>query len=465
MNRRSQNISNLHSLLAGKWLITDSSANGLMPDLARLLQGADPIETKAELPYFYSSIEKKFYYYDDEDDDYYDDDHEEIPTRKSSIAVLPVKGAILKYSQFCGPMGTKQMSAYLDAWEKNDDIDGVLLDIDSGGGQASGTPEFAARIKAFTKPIVVYSDGMICSAAYWIAAATDYIVVNEYCDDIGSIGTMAKGVLIDGIIEKQGGKIIEEYASKSTEKNHTSRELKKGNSKPFIEFDLDPINDRFHDMMRAYRPQLDESVFTGVSYILSKDALEKNLVDEIGSRQTALDKITELISLKESEQNTNSNIDNNMSNTGNFAALAAVLGVAAIETKKGLFDKEAKANFSLTEAQLNDLDTVCAKPDASALESQVTELQALLTEANSAKEAATASLTALEMAVSTAMTTNNLEMKSTALENIAELSAKTVEFGKKKDTKPTNVNSPQEVVNDTEEVFYESLQKQDLTGI
>lgn len=148
MKRNSTNIQNLHSLLSSKWLISDSSANGLMPDLARLLNGIDPVEIKSEQPYFYSRIDKEFYF-DDDDEDLEGDEVEDFTTRKNTIAILPIKSTIFKYSQFCGPMGTREMSAYLDRWENDETIDAVLFDIDSGGGQVAGTAEFADRVKRF----------------------------------------------------------------------------------------------------------------------------------------------------------------------------------------------------------------------------------------------------------------------------------------------------------------------------
>jgi protease-4 len=62
---------------------------------------------------------------------------------------------------------------------------GVVLDIDSGGGQVSGTPEFYDYIASFKKPVVAYTDGLMCSAAYYIGSATSHIIANKRADAIG----------------------------------------------------------------------------------------------------------------------------------------------------------------------------------------------------------------------------------------------------------------------------------------
>jgi signal peptide peptidase SppA len=65
----------------------------------------------------------------------------------------------------------------------------VLLDIDSPGGSVTGVPELAARIKAVAdeRPVFAFTDGMMCSAAYWLASQTDAIYATKTAD-VGSIG-------------------------------------------------------------------------------------------------------------------------------------------------------------------------------------------------------------------------------------------------------------------------------------
>src|SRR5690606_27539836 len=123
---------------------------------------------------------------------------------------------------------------------------GVVLDIDSGGGQVSGTPEFHDVVKNASKPVVSYTDGLMCSAAYYIGSAASYIVANKRADAIGSIGVMIHFVDLTGYYEKKGAKVITEYATKSTEKNKAYEELIKGNPDEYIKKELDPINEDFH---------------------------------------------------------------------------------------------------------------------------------------------------------------------------------------------------------------------------
>lgn len=69
----------------------------------------------------------------------------------------------------------------------------IVLDIDSGGGEAYGCFEAVDEVRAMCNAAGVkllgYVDGSACSAAYAIACACDEVVANPYAD-VGSIGVL-----------------------------------------------------------------------------------------------------------------------------------------------------------------------------------------------------------------------------------------------------------------------------------
>lgn len=70
-----------------------------------------------------------------------------------------------------------------------DDVQGILLSIDSPGGTVGGTPEAAALVKKVntSKPVVAYTDSLMASAAYWIGSQAAMIVASG-SSQVGSIG-------------------------------------------------------------------------------------------------------------------------------------------------------------------------------------------------------------------------------------------------------------------------------------
>lgn len=270
-------INNIYSLLNGKYFIDSAYANAQLPLLLSAVKGKVNSTTVTKLD-FKQAVNATA--------------NNTLP-EQSFIALVDLKQPIVKYSQFCGPTGTQAIMSRMDAYLQDDACVGVLLDIDSGGGQVSGTAEFFDYLQNYTKPVVAYSDGAICSAAYYIAAATDYIIGNPRLDCVGSIGVMVSFIDTSGIVAKQGGKVITEYADLSPDKNKAFENLLKGDASLYITEELNPIAETFIADMKKARPGIAEECFTGKTYNAT-DSLALGLIDEIGSKSLAFNKIINL---------------------------------------------------------------------------------------------------------------------------------------------------------------------------
>lgn len=318
-------------------MITDEFATSLTPYLLSILSKGELPKTEVSTSQVYAFITQSGMIEEgtEQEDEY--------------VAILSVKGPILKYSQFCGPRGTRSMMNLMEEWKNNPAVVGVLLDIDSGGGQVSGTGEFADFIHTYSKPVVSYTDGMICSAAFYIASGGNEIIANTYSDCIGSIGTMIKYLDLDGVYTKLGAKVIEEYASKSTHKNNAFRKAKEGDTSALIKEELDPINEVFHSNVIRFRPQVKPENLNGHHTSDMNKALELGLIDHIGDKQSAIDRIFELAT-------TNTKKESDMSaEQTNYKAIAAVIGAEEITASKKILT--GKTGVFLTTAQLALLET------------------------------------------------------------------------------------------------------------
>lgn len=110
-----------------------------------------------------------------------------------STAVIPIEGVIgRKYSDSLhssGVVSIDVLDRILQAAEMDESVDSVLMVFDSPGGIAMGVPEVAATINRVKqgKPVVAFADGLMCSAAYWLASQCDMILATQSAD-VGSIG-------------------------------------------------------------------------------------------------------------------------------------------------------------------------------------------------------------------------------------------------------------------------------------
>lgn len=408
--------SNTYSLLNTPWMIDDASATSLLPNLLSLIKGnhlPDVVATKLPVVYF-----------DCEDDSEDINEVEEVVVTSQYIAVLPIKGTVFKQDQQCGPIGTQSMIEYLNDWKIDESIVGVILNIDSGGGQVSGTREFREVIKNFPKPIVTYSNGMIGSAAYWIASASNGgIILNENADLVGSIGAMLKYVNLDGILTAQGAIIEDVYATGSPRKNEEVRAMdEKNNPALFIKNMLDPLRDLFVEDVKSSRPQLPEVVFEGAVYF-PKQALDMNLVDSLGTMKDAFEKVIALAKTPKPKNNSNTNLNMNTKQLPNVQAVLGLDAPLASTEENGSY-----LNFEqldTIEARLVELEasntTLQEAIDASVLDTSIQDQLVV----------AQGSVSGMEASIDTLLVSAGLPVEGTIEEKTIALNAKVLEMGSK----------------------------------
>jgi signal peptide peptidase SppA len=112
------------------------------------------------------------------------------------IAVISIHGSLVKrllgMEAASGLTSYGEIAAMLDAALADPQVSGILLDIDSPGGEASGSFELARRVRevAAQKPIWAVANDAAYSAAYAIAASAQRLFVTE-TGGVGSIGVIA----------------------------------------------------------------------------------------------------------------------------------------------------------------------------------------------------------------------------------------------------------------------------------
>lgn len=112
------------------------------------------------------------------------------------IAVIPVHGTLVRRA--LGVEAASGLTSYGDIAEQLDQaladprVNGILLDIDSPGGEAGGVFELADRIRAASsiKPVWAHANDSAYSAAYAIAASATRLTLSRTAG-VGSIGVIA----------------------------------------------------------------------------------------------------------------------------------------------------------------------------------------------------------------------------------------------------------------------------------
>jgi len=217
-----------------------------------------------------------------------------------NIAIIPIIGPLTKYGDLCN-LGMQAYQALINRANNTQGIDGMVLVIDSPGGSVDGTPELALAVKNSAKPVGIFGDNMVASAAMWIASQAGVIVGNKNNPtQFGSIGALAALRNFSKMIEAGNEPEVEIItAPQSSEKvpydpfkpvTDETRAQVKEEVRPMAQMIIDAVKAGRGDKLNASSM---EGVFKGRMFDVYK-AKQGGLIDAVGTLQTALNKVAEI---------------------------------------------------------------------------------------------------------------------------------------------------------------------------
>jgi len=203
---------------------------------------------------------------------------------RDGVAVIPVTGPLFRYANLftmiSGASSYELIARDFTAALENPQIKGIILDIDSPGGEVNGVSElsnmvFAARGK---KPVVAYASGDAASGAYWIASAADEIVVSE-TSALGSIGVV-------GMYQGKSGKSAEAVEIVSSQSPHKRLDPTTDDGRSRLQTRIDSMADVFIETIARNRNVSAENVqnhYGGGDVMIGAKAVSAGLADRVGS--------------------------------------------------------------------------------------------------------------------------------------------------------------------------------------
>ena len=127
----------------------------------------------------------------------------------NGIAIIPVLGTLANrtfgLAAMSGLASYVRLGEQLDLAAADPSVKGILLDVDSNGGQAGGVFDLADRVLALrgVKPVYAIADEACLSAAYALACGAERLYVTQ-TGAVGSIGVVALHADQSGADEKAG---------------------------------------------------------------------------------------------------------------------------------------------------------------------------------------------------------------------------------------------------------------------
>lgn len=128
----------------------------------------------------------------------------------NGLAIIPVSGSLVNRfnSSYGYVTGYGFIRSQLNAALNDDDVTGIVLDVNSYGGEAAGCFELSAEIRAARdkKPVMAMVDSNAYSAGYAIASAASKIVVTP-SGGVGSVGVITMHVDMSKMLSDIGYKV------------------------------------------------------------------------------------------------------------------------------------------------------------------------------------------------------------------------------------------------------------------
>ncbi len=214
---------------------------------------------------------------------------------EGGIAVLPVLGPLMQRGdEFTRWLGIATYDDIADAASEafaNPGVSGVLLEIDSPGGEVAGLFDLVDHLAALKttskKPLWSVAREQALSAAYAIATVCDRIYVTQ-TGEVGSVGVLAVHLDITARDETEGTKyaLIHVGAKKTDGNPHIPLSDRAASD---IQADVNDLYAKFTTRVARHRRMSREAVIaTEAAIYRGQHALEAGLADRIGTIEAAI---------------------------------------------------------------------------------------------------------------------------------------------------------------------------------
>ena len=300
-----------------------------------------------------------------------------VPKRPSieapiGIAVIPVVGSLVRRTLGLDPASGftsyAEIAGLVDAALADPSVEGLVLDIDSPGGEAGGVFELGERIRAAdaVKPVWAVASDSAFSAAYAIGCSASRLMVSR-TGGVGSIGVIAMHVDQTARDAQQGYRYTPITAG--DHKNDLSPHEKLGPAAHArLQAEVDRLYALFVNHVGAMR-RLDADAVraTEAGLYFGEDAVAGGLADAVGSLDAVLAEFSHFLVARRARGPTTSGSTRALATP--LAACLSPLMETSLMTTPDIQDQEHPAAApdsadSATEPETHHTALVPAAPEA-----------------------------------------------------------------------------------------------------
>lgn len=215
---------------------------------------------------------------------------------EDGVAVIGIEGVMTRRANMVnrasGGTSSQMIAQAIVRAAADQDVRGIILDVDSPGGSVTAPQEIGQAIAEAraSVPVVAWSGGAMCSAAYWVASQCDAIVAQDTAQ-VGSIGVVVEHRDRSGADAKDGVARTFITAGKYKRMAHDAAPLDEEGA-AYLQGKVDTYYTKFVDAVAVGRgvdaATVQERMADGRIFI-GAEALDAGLVDAIGPFNVALE--------------------------------------------------------------------------------------------------------------------------------------------------------------------------------
>ena len=219
---------------------------------------------------------------------------------QKGIAKLKLKGVIHNEEFEVDGINANQVVDWIKAIKNSKNILGVIIELDSPGGEVGATKKIYNALKDLKqeKPVVIYINDIAASGGYYIASIANKIFAQESAI-IGSIGVLMIRPNIEKFLDKIGISINVIKAGKYKDFSYPFRELTQEEQEMYNEvintayksFISDVAFGRKQSEQVILEQWAEGKIFSG------KKAKSLQLIDEIGGEEEAINTIKSILKI------------------------------------------------------------------------------------------------------------------------------------------------------------------------
>lgn len=211
----------------------------------------------------------------------------EVSIPEGSIAKLSLSGA-MTVEDGMSHYGIQSMANDIRNANQHSNIDGILIEANTGGGEAMSGQILKNAILDSQKPVVVLAHYLGSAGVMGTLPATEIIASGSF-SKVGSIGAYL--TINKNFAEFYNANFQDIYSDKSPEKNADFRELLKGNLEPFRKM-VTASDEAFMNEVKKFRDlkgDVKETLAGGM--FPANLAKRKGLIDSVGTFNHAVERL------------------------------------------------------------------------------------------------------------------------------------------------------------------------------